>query len=371
MESPACRCGDACSRATHPQRRRTNSRRYRPSCAASIPPHLGRRASAQRPGGYAKSLMIGDRRGTGRRPERALSDPRAGGRAGLLILAVACGNLGSLLLARGVAREREIAIRVAVGAGKGRLIRQLFTESLLLAMVGSLAGLAVGYAVLRGLVVAPRPAWLNPSPDWRVAAFPAGVGFASAMLFGLAPAVQVARQRHRAKPATGTDRRTGRRELRAADCGGTAGPGARPCGVQRPGFEYRQVVSIDPGLARMAIRRPGRGPIWTLPGPSAASCRGPTRLVGGQPALGEHTEMAGHDVGGRVRRFQSLRRSAVPRHDENSAAAGPQSGRAVRTRDYHQRIAGPSRMADWGPPGKVFSMGNDYTVVGVAGARAW
>ena len=58
----------------------------------------------------------------------------------LLILAVACGNLGSLLLARGVAREREISIRISVGAGRARLIRQLFTESLVLAVLGSVAG---------------------------------------------------------------------------------------------------------------------------------------------------------------------------------------------------------------------------------------
>ena len=104
----------------------------------------------------------------------------------LLILAVACGNLGSLLLARGVARDREMSIRKAVGAGSGRLIRQLFTESLLLAWLGSVAGLALGYVALRGLMLIARaPAWLNPAPDWRVVVFAIGIGSAAAVLFGL------------------------------------------------------------------------------------------------------------------------------------------------------------------------------------------
>ncbi|MBC8164808.1 MAG: ABC transporter permease, partial [Bryobacteraceae bacterium] len=151
------------------------------------------------PGGYARSLMIGDRRGSG--PEdRGELYPVFGllGTLVLLILAVACSNLGSLLLARGVAREREISLRVAVGAGRGRVFRQLFTESLLLAFTGSAAGLLLGYLVLRSLIVfTGAPSWLNPSPDWRVVVFAVGAGFVAAMLFGLTPALQIARGRHR------------------------------------------------------------------------------------------------------------------------------------------------------------------------------
>jgi predicted permease len=169
----------------------------------------------------------------------------------LLILAAACGNLGSLLLARGVAREREISIRSAVGAGSGRLVRQLFTESLLLALLGSIAGLGLGYIVLRGMMMmASAPPWIDPTPDGRVMLFAIAVGFAAAILFGLAPAFQVARRRHR-----GTITRQILIGLQvAASCvllvvAGLLVRAVNHIMFTHPGFDYEQVVSISPGLA--------------------------------------------------------------------------------------------------------------------------
>ena len=204
------------------------------------------------PGGYAKSLRIGNRRGTGTEGRDEM-DPVFAlvGALCLLILAVACGNLGSLLLARGVAREREISIRVAVGAGSGRLIRQLFTESILLALLGSMAGLMLGYAILRSLMVsADVPPWLDAMPDWRVVIFAIGIAFVAAILFGLTPALQVARQRHRAT----TMRQILVGAQIASSCvllivAGLLVRALTHAVSTPPGFEYRQVVSIDPGLS--------------------------------------------------------------------------------------------------------------------------
>lgn len=172
------------------------------------------------------------------------------GTLGLLILVAACGNLGSLLLARGVAREREIAIRVAVGAGRGRLIRQLFTETLVLASLGIAAGLVLGYLVLRALILwTELPSWLNPLPDWRVIAFAVSLGLVAAILFGLTPSLQLARQRQRA---------TILRQLLiggqvAASCVLLIVAGLLVRALNRathgnPGFAYEKVISIDPAL---------------------------------------------------------------------------------------------------------------------------
>jgi predicted permease len=172
------------------------------------------------------------------------------GTLSFLILAVACGNLGSLLLARGAAREREIAIRVAVGAGPGRIVRQLFTESVLLALFGSLAGLALGNGAVRILMrVTEAPSWLDASPDWRILLFATGMGFAAAILFGLTPAIQVARRRQ------GTT--AWRHILVGAQV--TASCVLRIVASllvraleyalhSDPGFEYRQVIAVDPRL---------------------------------------------------------------------------------------------------------------------------
>ncbi len=150
------------------------------------------------PGGVAQNAG-GMTRSSGRPPsfrEKLMPVFALIGTLAFLILAVACGNLGSLLLARGTAREREMSIRISVGAGSGRLVRQLLTESVLLAGIGTVSGVGLGWAVLRVLLVwTEAPAWVDLSPDWRVAGFATVAGFVAALLFGLAPALQIARQR--------------------------------------------------------------------------------------------------------------------------------------------------------------------------------
>lgn len=114
----------------------------------------------------------------------------------LLILGVACANLGGLLMARGVGRRREIQLRLDLGARKSRVFRQLLTESLLLGMLGAVAALPLSYVVLRAvLVYADAPAWMSAAPDWRVIAFTGVMGFVAALFFGMLPTLQMVRQK--------------------------------------------------------------------------------------------------------------------------------------------------------------------------------
>jgi putative ABC transport system permease protein len=113
------------------------------------------------------------------------------------ILLIGCANLANLTLARGAAREREIAVRASLGAGAWRLIRQLLTENLLVAAAGGALGLALGYAMIRGLILLAPPFSLpseaDVSIDPAILLFTLAVSLLTALLFGLAPAIHAAR----------------------------------------------------------------------------------------------------------------------------------------------------------------------------------
>jgi putative ABC transport system permease protein len=111
-----------------------------------------------------------------------------------LVLLIVCGNLGGLLLVRGTARAREIAIRRALGVGHARLVRQLLTESAVLACAGGLAGIGLAFFAIRSLGLLTRdPRLLNVPIDGTVLAFAAAVTGATTILFGIAPAIRAAR----------------------------------------------------------------------------------------------------------------------------------------------------------------------------------
>jgi len=138
----------------------------------------------------------------------------------VLVLLVACANLANFLLAKATAREREISTRLALGSTRTRIVRQILMEALLLSAAGGICGLVLAFFGTRALIqfVAAGAAYtsLDPRPDIPVLAFTLGVSVLTGLLFGLAPALRVARSD--AAPALNANART---------ASGSGGRGAR------------------------------------------------------------------------------------------------------------------------------------------------
>jgi macrolide transport system ATP-binding/permease protein len=145
-----------------------------------------------------------------------------------LILTIACANIANLLLARAAARRREMAVRLSLGAGRLRVIRQLLTESLLLSLSGGMLGIFVALAGIRSLTLLLANGrdnfTLRAELDWRVLLFTVLVALATGILFGLAPAIQ----------ATNVDLTPALKETRASNS---------PRGRRGPGLGHVLVVS--------------------------------------------------------------------------------------------------------------------------------
>jgi predicted permease len=188
--------------------------------------------------------------------------------ASLVLLAV-CANLASLLAARAADRSRELAIRLSIGSGRGRIFRQLLTESLVLALLGGAAGCALALvatsALSRSRLPLDFPGALEVRPDWRVFAFSAATALAAGILSGLAPARQAWRADPNSMLKGEAPRRRGRLALRdvlvaaqvAICCAlvaccfvsirGLNRAFAMPIGIQPRGVA---VVAVDLDLAR-------------------------------------------------------------------------------------------------------------------------
>jgi putative ABC transport system permease protein len=141
----------------------------------------------------------------------------------ILVLLIACANLANLLLMRMTVRKREFAIRGAIGAGRGRILRQLIVESLLLCSSGCVVGVMLGLIGARALLIAsPNTLPYIGKPglafglDWRVFAFAAGLSLLTALIFGLLPAFDVCREGfENAIRESGASQGTGARSKRA------------------------------------------------------------------------------------------------------------------------------------------------------------
>ena len=113
-----------------------------------------------------------------------------------LVLLIACANVANLLIARGFMRQREIAVRLSLGATRGQLVRQLLTESVLLSLIGGVIGIGLAVALTRGLIALipqQQPLLIQPTPDLRILTFTFVLTLLTGIIFGLLPALRASK----------------------------------------------------------------------------------------------------------------------------------------------------------------------------------
>jgi predicted permease len=182
-----------------------------------------------------------------------------------IVLIAACANLATLILARGFSREREIAVRLSVGATRQRLVRQLLTESVMLGGLGTAAALGVGFVGARLILTGTAtPSFLQPKFDVRVTVFALAMAAVASVLFGLTPALQAVKPR---------STRTRARSILvaaqvAAGCTLLVVSTLLTRALDRVtgaplGFEYEQHVTLDPDLNANGFKAAGARAYWT------------------------------------------------------------------------------------------------------------
>ena len=169
--------------------------------APQFPPQVAKKFLATKLSAAPAGTGVSYLRGAYQQPLRILLAVAGG------VLLIVCANLASLMFARATARDREIAVRLAIGASRGRIVRQLMAESLLLAAVGAVAGELTARLLSQSLIAfmstSSSRLVFDLGTDWRVLGFTSGLAVVACLLFGLAPAIRATRQRVRSAIRTG------------------------------------------------------------------------------------------------------------------------------------------------------------------------